>query len=205
MGLDERVPFTLLLNAGGRSRRMGTPKALLPLPEDGEPLIHHIARRLMPLAQRLVVVANLPAICAAVADLDPLCLADAYPDTGPLGGLATGLAHTSAWAICVACDMPFVRPELVRRLQTWANDDWDAVVPQAHGRMQPLLALYHRRCLPAIQDALSEGNYRMEAWLDRVRTRIVTHREFEDVDPEGISFVNVNTPEEWAAALARRR
>ncbi len=182
---------------------MGRPKALLRWPDDGDPLIRHIARRLHPLADRLVVVTHLPAICQAVADLEPLCVADAYPGTGPLGGLATGLHHTPAWALCVACDMPFVEPGLVQRLRSWATNEWDAVVPRAHGRLQPLLALYHRRCLPALQAALQEGNYRMDGWLHRVRTRVVDPAELQDVDPQGRSFVNVNTPEDWAAVLAQ--
>jgi len=195
--------LTLLLNAGGRSRRMGRPKALLRLPGNGEPLIHHIARRLHPLASGLVVVTHLPAVCQALADLEPLCVADAYPDTGPLGGLATGLHHTPAWALCVACDMPFVEPDLVRLLRHWATEEWDAVVPQAQGRLQPLLALYHRRCLGPIQAALQEGHYRMDRWLHRVRTRVVSSQELQAVDPLGRSFVNVNTPEDWAAVQAQ--
>ena len=84
-------PITLLINAGGQSRRMGQSKALLPVPPHNLPLIAHIAARLLPLAPGgLVVVTNDPAL-PAQAQLPPATrfVPDAYPDTGTLGGIAT--------------------------------------------------------------------------------------------------------------------
>ncbi|MBX3053776.1 MAG: molybdenum cofactor guanylyltransferase [Caldilineaceae bacterium] len=206
---------TLLINAGGESRRMGQPKALLPAPGSAVPLIRHIASRLLPLAGKLVVIANDPAIRAAVEPLGAICLADSYPDTGPLGGLATGLAVCEGWAICVACDLPFVQPGVFRFLLQQAGDDWDAVIPfvggqlpggplageqPIGGRPQPLHALYHRRCLPAVQSALQAGKRRMDSFLADVRVRSVAEDALRPFDPSLRSFVNVNTPQEWAAA-----
>lgn len=194
---------TLLINAGGASRRMGQPKALLPAPGSGELLIRHIAARLRPLADDLLVIANDPAIGAAVKVLDARCLADAFPGTGPLGGLATGLAALDGWCICVACDLPFVQPDVFRYLIAQSDDEWDAVVPLVAGRPQPLHALYHRRCLPAVEAALHTSGRRMDSFLPQVRTRFVLEEELRPIDPDLRSFVNVNTPEEWAALVGR--
>ncbi len=208
-------PFTLLINAGGRSRRMGQEKALLPVPgpgddgEPGDPLVRHVARRLHSLTNDLVLVANDPAICAALAPLAPrACLPDILPNMGPLGGLATGLAACPGWALCVACDLPLVQPQIFRQLMALAREQdhqgqprWDAVVPRVQGRLQPLHALYHRRCLPAIQEQLARNQRRTTGFLDRVRTRIVEQAELEPLDPDLRSFFNTNTPEEWARAL----
>ena len=91
----------LIVNAGGQSQRMGRVKALLPTPPDGEPLIAHVVRRLAPLGvARTIVVANDPEL-PAQADLPgkTIFVPDAYPDTGTLGGIATGLHQVDGWAI----------------------------------------------------------------------------------------------------------
>ncbi len=194
---------TLLINAGGVSRRMGRPKALLPAPGSGEPLIRHIAALLRPLADDLLVIANDPAIVAALNDLQARSLADAFPGTGPLGGLATGLAALDGWCICVACDLPFAQPDVFRYLIAQSNESWDAVVPLVAGRPQPLHALYHRRSLPALEALLQAGGRRMDGFLPQVRTRFVQEEEVRPLDPDLRSFVNVNTPEEWAALAGR--
>ncbi len=191
---------TLLINAGGVSRRMGRPKALLPAPGSGVPLLRHIAARLLPLARELVVIANDPAIPAVIEPLGGSWLADAFPGSGPLGGLATGLAARDGWHICVACDLPFVEPAVFRYLLAQADDDWDAVIPRVEGLAQPLHALYHRRCLPAVENALGLGERRMDSFLAQVRTCFVGEDALRPLDPALHSFFNVNTPEEWAAA-----
>jgi molybdopterin-guanine dinucleotide biosynthesis protein A len=201
--------LTLIVNAGGQSRRMGQPKALLLTPA-GEPLLVHLLRRLTPLgAARTVVVTNDPAI-AALPGLPPgaRCLADAYPDTGTLGGIATGLGAVSGWAAVVACDLPFVQAALFAQLcaiaaeQDQGGDRWDAIVPVVDGYEEPLHALYHRRCLPAIVARLAAGARRVISFMPDVRTRYVDEAELRAIDPQLSSFVNVNTPEEWAAVQA---
>ncbi|MBX2999955.1 MAG: molybdenum cofactor guanylyltransferase [Caldilineaceae bacterium] len=203
---------TLLINAGGESTRMGQSKALLPVLPMGTPLICYVAARLRPLAQRCIVVANDPALCDAVAPLGAICLPDAHPKAGPLGGLATGLRQIEGWAMCVACDMPMVDSAIFRFLVDLALEAdvhgaprWDAIVPQVNGRYQPLHALYHRRCLPAILSRLASGQRRMDCFLPDVRLRLVTESELIPFDATLVSFANINTPEEWERFVERRR
>lgn len=203
--------FTLIINAGGQSRRMGQPKALLPLPPTSEPLLQVIYQRLQQLSsQQTVVIANDPTFRAQVAlPADVLWLTDAYPDTGPLGGLATGLAAYDNWAICVACDLPLLKPTLFAYFCTLAAETdpagdgrWDAIVPVVDQYPEPLHALYHQRCLPAILDCLAKGERRATAFLPAVRVRYVNEPELRQFDPALHSFFNVNTPDEWAQAIA---
>jgi molybdopterin-guanine dinucleotide biosynthesis protein A len=204
--------LTLVINAGGQSRRMGTAKAMLPVPPHNTPLIAHMAARLQPLKpSRLVVVANderlrelsqLPA--------HTIFVPDAYPDTGTLGGIATGLRETPDWAVVVACDLPFASAPLFGALLALASeqeagegglhDRWDAIVPIVNEYEQPLHAVYHRRCLPAIEQQLAEGQRRVISFMPHVRTRYVAEEELRAVDPHLHSFFNANTPEEWAEA-----
>jgi molybdopterin-guanine dinucleotide biosynthesis protein A len=201
---------TLIVNAGGQSRRMGQPKALLPVPPDDTPLIERVIRRLRPLAGTpVVVVANDAAVTGLfAAQPDVRCVADRYPGTGTLGGIATGLRECAGWGMVVACDLPFVSAPLFAGLSALAAEQdvkggnrWDAVVPVVGGYEEPLHALYHRRCLPAVQARLARGERRVISFMPDVRTRIVGEAELRSFDPDLRSFTNANTPEEWQAVL----
>lgn len=206
---DDLSSFALIINAGGESRRMGRSKALLPVPPDDTPLIAHVARRLASLPlDRVIVVANDPTLPAmAQLSAPTIFVADAYPGAGALGGIATGLQQIDGWAVVVACDLPLVAPQVFALLAHIAaeRDDqgecWDAVVPVIGGYEEPLHALYHRRCLPAIEARLVQGQRRVISFMGDVRTRYVSEDELRSVDPQLHSFVNANTPAEWDAAL----
>jgi molybdopterin-guanine dinucleotide biosynthesis protein A len=204
----------LIVNAGGASRRMGADKALLAVPPNETPLLRHVIERLSVLVSgETFVIANDPAL-ASKAELPPHVhlIADDYSGAGALGGLATGLARCSGWAIAVACDMPLVEPELFAAFMALVegsdgNPDgdgdspWDAVVPRCDGRPQPLHSLYHRRCLPAIEALLAREGRRFVHFYDDVRVCYMDEPALRQIDPELRSLVNVNTPQDWQIAL----
>src|SRR5690606_2957178 len=110
------------------------------------------------------------------------------------------------WALLVACDLPLINPALCARLAAIAHEDggadqWDAVVPVIDSRDEPMHALYHPRCLEVIRALIAADERRAAAFLPHVRTRYVTEPELRLIDPDLRSFINVNTPEEWNAAL----
>ena len=209
---------TLLVMAGGESRRMGRDKLLLPVPPKGVPLIRHVVERLLPIVERAIVLANDAKICAALhragtggLDVGPAaagsparvdCIADDESRQGPLGGLATGLRRVEGWSLAVAGDMPFVSPSVCEYLLGLVEDDCDAVVAVVDGRAQPLHALYHRRCLPAVRKSLAAGSRRMDSFWADIRVREVAGERLRHFDPELCSFFNTNTPAEWEEALA---
>ncbi len=213
---DAALRPTLVVNAGGESRRMGRPKALLPVPPANRPLLAHIVQRLAPVtAGRVLVIANDPALPEQVA-LDPPArfVPDAYPGSGTLGGIATALADrtVTGWALVVACDLPLVSARLCAWLASLAATQreggafrYDVVMPVVEGYEEPLHALYHRRCLPAIEARLAAGERRVISFLPDVSVRRVEEAELRRIDPDLHSFVNANTPAEWEAALALLR
>jgi molybdopterin-guanine dinucleotide biosynthesis protein A len=190
--------MTGLILAGGRSSRMATPKALLPF--GGEPLLLHIVRRLQPLFSEVIVVAapgqQLPPVPATVVH-------DDEPYQGPVGGLYYGLRRISYdSAFVTSCDAPFVSTELVTHLVR-IRDHYAVVVPRWEGRYQPLFAVYHRQVVPVLEEQLLAGDLRPVSLFDKVTTRVVDEAEIRPFDPEGSSFINMNTPGEYAAALER--
>jgi molybdopterin-guanine dinucleotide biosynthesis protein A len=200
--------LSLIINAGGESRRMGQPKVLLPMPGDGQSLLKAILTRLAPLVTgEVIVVINETRLIEAL-NLSPAVrrVADYYANGGPLGGIASGLRVCCGWAMMVACDMPLVNPKIFDLLATRMveqNRDttrrWQAIVPCVAGIAQPFHALIHRDALPAIEKRVAAGERRAASFLGDVPTCWVTEDELRPLDPELHSFVNVNTPEEWAA------
>lgn len=207
---------TLLIIAGGSSRRMGRDKLLLPVPPLGLPLIRHVTERLLPLASKVVIVANSLEVKGALQSPIPLrtlvgeeptpglqdvtCLPDDEPGCGPLGGLATGLRRSEGWTLTVAGDMPIVNTGVCRFLIGLTDTCYDAVVPFVNGLPQPLLALYHRRCLDAVEHALATGRRRMDSFWAENRVRQVAPEMLSAYDPDLMSFTNVNTPADWEKA-----
>lgn len=209
--LSKATSYTLVINAGGQSQRMGRPKALLSTPPSNEPLLELLVRRLQGLTSRKpVVIANDPQIQAQTRLSDKVhWLTDQYGAVGPLGGIATALSIVEEWAVVVACDMPLLNPTLLRYLMQLAAvvDDegcelWDAIVPVVNGYPEPLHALYHTRTLHAVESRLAAGERRATAFLPDVRVRYVVEAELRPHDPELRSFINVNTPAEWARVCA---
>ena len=190
--------MTGIILAGGRSSRMATPKALLPF--GGEPLLVHVVRRLQPLFSELIVVAapeqQLPQVPATI-------IHDDEPYQGPVGGLYYGLRRISYdCAFVTSCDAPFASVGLVSHLVR-IRDHYDVVVPRWEGRYQPLFAVYHRQVVKVLGEQLEAGELRPVSLFEKVTTRVVDEEEVRRFDPEGASFINMNTPGEYAAALER--
>lgn len=182
--------------AGGRSTRLGRDKASELLL--GRPLLQHVVDRVGEVASEIVVVAApgqmLPAVEAAV----PMTVAiDAYPGSGPLGGIYTGLvAARAAFSIAVACDMPLLSPTLLAALVARATGV-DVVMPVLT-YPEPLHAVYGRGCIEPIRERLESGQLKITNFLGAVRVRYVREDECRAVDRELRSFLNVNTEEDLA-------
>jgi len=190
--------LTIVINAGGESRRMGENKALKLF--KGQPLAARIAERLRPLAQELLITTATP---EAFAFLGLVGVADFRPGYGALSGLHTALAaaHQPLVAV-VACDMPFIDPGLLAvERDLLEAEGVDVVLPYSPEGVEPLHAIYRRAtCLPAVEAAIAEGQRRLIAWLPRVRVREMPAAEVARYDPRFLSFVNVNTPEDFHRA-----
>ncbi len=193
-------PPTGIILAGGYSQRMGTNKALLPLPgQTSETFLTHLVSTLAPLCAEVLVVARDPVQFAHVVLPETRIVFDEKPGGGPLMGLYSGLkAMQSTTALVVAVDMPFVQPDLLTFLLGCYQQD-TMVVPVVEGVPQVLLALYPRSILPLIETLLEQGKRAPRALLEIAPVHYIEEERLRQVDPQLRSFVGINTPEdlEW--------
>jgi molybdopterin-guanine dinucleotide biosynthesis protein A len=190
--------LTLAIQAGGKSSRMGQDKALMPF--RGKPLIQTVMARLAPLADEIIITTNTP---EHYAFLGVPLFRDIIPERGALGGLYTALKSAShSMVAVVACDMPFASTQFfetaTRLMSTGAAD---VVIPQTEYGFEPLHALYRREaCLAPIEQALDANRWKVISWFDAVHVHALSRTETAALDPGGLAFWNLNTPEDFAKA-----
>ena len=186
---------TAIVMAGGDSRRMGTDKANVTLGE--KTLLQTVTATMQQLFPQVIVSVRQP---RAGIDLPQVC--DEVPDGGPLAGLAASLGQiTTPWAFMVACDMPFVVPEVVELLAGYRLQHHQAVVPVVHGHPQPLAAFYAASCLAPLRASLAAQQKGLRVVLKQLDVRYVDEAEMLTADPLLRSFFDLDTPQDVAQAM----
>lgn len=203
----ERINPSAIILAGGRSSRMGRDKALLPLPgAQQSTFVEHLVSLMAPHCHEVVLVARDSAQASQFASLTALAervriVTDMTPGGGPLMGLYSGLrAIHSSRALLLAVDMPFVVPALLTLLLTRSTDE-AILLPTVDNAPQVLLAVYPRMLLPSIEERLQAGQRGPKSLLERVPVQYIPEEQLRTVDPQLRSFMNVNTPEEFASLI----
>jgi molybdopterin-guanine dinucleotide biosynthesis protein A len=184
---------------------MGTDKSFVEIL--GQPLIEHIIGRLSSLGQReTILITNKP---GDYAHLGLPMFGDVLPDKGSLGGIYTAIYHSqNPYTLVVACDMPFLNPALLRyMIDLCEGDQYDVIVPRFEGYPQGLHAIYSKNCLEPIRARLDADRLKVIGFYDDVRVSHLDEAEYQPLDPDGLAFRNVNTPDELAEArtLAAQR
>jgi len=187
--------------AGGKSTRMGVPKATLRF--GPETMLQRVVRLLSTVVSPIVVVA---ARDQELPELPPATLVtrDEREERGPLEGLRAGLKALPATvdaAYVTSCDVPLLVPAFVERMIDLRADD-DIAVMEIDGFTHPLSAVYRRATLPRIEALLAEDRLRPAFLFEAVRTRRVKPEEMVVADPQLATLRNLNTREDYLAALA---
>lgn len=187
--------MTGIVLSGGRGKRISANKALLEV--EGRPVIKTVLAKLAEVFPRLIIVTNNPDEYEAFG---VKCVGDRVVGKGPLAGIYSGLvASESECNFLVANDMPFLDIGLIRYMVK-ESDGFDAVVPRVGSLLEPLHALYSKRCVPAVEKHLEENDLRVQSFLGDVRTRYIEGGEIRRFgDPEAI-FFNINCREDIEAA-----
>ena len=186
------------LIAGGKSRRMGQDKRFLLL--EGTALIDRAMRVLETLFEEVIVVLAEP--IPGWTGGRHRVVYDAIEKCGSLGGLYTGLVQAASPRIfAVACDMPFLNIEVIRYLIR-ADPDADIIGAKLRAGLQPMHAVYSKRCASVLDQMAKSGNLRIQRLFDDplLKVKIIEEPELVKLDPDLRSFLNINTPGEYRAA-----
>lgn len=185
--------MTGVILSGGKNTRMGANKAFLEV--GGERLIDRAVRTYRQLFDEIILVTNEPGL---YLDQDVTIVTDLEKGKGPLMGIYTGLFWATADPVFfAACDMPFLDVPFIHHLLAQSRVV-DIVVPETAEGLQPLHAVYSRRCLPVIKALLARDRLKVTGFYKGMKIRIVPEEIIRTFDPQGRMFLNINTPEEFS-------
>jgi molybdopterin-guanine dinucleotide biosynthesis protein A len=185
---------------GGQSSRMGRPKASLDF--GGVPLVTRIISELKKRFAEIVIVAAPESNASLQINFSGIkVIRDEIAFAGPLDGLRHGLdALDHEVAFASSCDLPLLNSDVAADLLTML-DDFDAVIPEVGGKLQPLHAVYRKSCASAFKALAAAGEKRLTFAVRSINARIVDEASVRNLDPQLNSFFNVNTPEDYHRAL----
>jgi len=193
------APCTGVILAGGLNKRFnGQNKAFIRI--GGKRIVDRLLEVYVQLFDQIVVVTNDP---AAYMDVDALIVTDHYSVRSSLNGLHAGLfAAAHEHAFFAACDTPFIKGELIQRLLDSVTRKADIIIPSTSAGYEPMFAVYKKTCLPAMVWQLERDLLKIQGLFRKVRVKTVDEADLREVDPELVSFFNVNTPADLVRAEA---
>lgn len=184
--------MTGIVLAGGKSSRMGQNKALMLW--QGQPLIQRSLEVLRLVFSEIIISSNTPEL---YREFGEKVVPDRFQDCGPLGGLHACLQVSRFdFSFFVACDMPFLDPEVIRFLAAF-TEGYSVVIPDVAGGLHPLHAFYHKNCLPIIEKNLEAKCFKILEIYKECPVRYVYEEEFYGFPQIKRVFANINTPQEW--------
>ncbi|BBO90502.1 molybdenum cofactor guanylyltransferase [Desulfosarcina ovata] len=190
-------PCTGVILAGGESKRFaGKNKAFIRI--GGQRNIDRLMAVYSSLFDQIVLVTNDP---AAYMDVDALIVTDHYSQRSSLNGIYAGLfAARHEYAFFAACDAPFVKPGMIACVLDHIDSKADLIIPSTDAGYEPMFAVYRKTCLPAMAWQLERDLLKIKGLFRKVRIKPVAESELRAIDPELVSFFNMNTPEDLVRA-----
>ncbi|MDP2278107.1 MAG: molybdenum cofactor guanylyltransferase [Nitrospirota bacterium] len=190
--------------AGGENRRIPLLKGHIEI--NGKKIIDSSVNLMRNLFGRAVISTNTPELyfyCGA-----PM-IGDIINQRGPLTGIFSVLSNIKDDAIfVVACDMPFLNGQLMKYMVDKYNNfnsgtnKWDAVIPVFEGKPQPLFGIYSKNILGIIEERLNKGLKKLKDMLTEINVLYIKEEEVKQIDPEGRSFLNINTMEDYEKVIS---
>ena len=190
-------PFTGVILAGGANSRLpGRKKGFYKI--GGRSIMDRIYTMFADIFDETIIVTN---DIAEFTGYDCMIASDIHPSRCALAGLYTGIFHSSFERVFVmACDTPFMKPEVIEYILEQADGSHDIVVPEAQGGLEALAAVYSGNCLPLIRKNLDKKIYMIKKFYVKSRTKVIPKEDIQKIDPAMRSFFNVNTPDDLEKA-----
>ncbi|PNR97484.1 hypothetical protein X928_09550 [Petrotoga miotherma DSM 10691] len=160
---------------------------------NGKPLIEQIVQGLKNVFEKVYIIGNVKEYTFLQGVF--FC-EDIIPNKGPLGGLLTGLiCSDSEYNFLTACDMPFLTREFFEFVKL-QKKDYDLLVPAYNSYLEPLAAVYSKKCLPFISDSLKRNQLKLKSFFPQVNVRIIKETVIREIgEPEKL-FFNINYKED---------
>lgn len=182
--------MTAVILSGGENRRIPLIKGFIEV--DGKRIIESQIELLRAIFEKVIISTNTPELYFY---LGVPMIGDIQLQRGPMSGILSVLLSTGEDEIFViACDMPFIKPDLIRHILR--EKAGDATMPVFSGKPEPLLAVYTKNTIGVMEKAIMEGKTSLRDMLDEINVRYIKDSETRAIDPEGRSFVNVNTEDD---------
>jgi molybdopterin-guanine dinucleotide biosynthesis protein A len=191
---------TSIILAGGKSSRLGRNKALQLV--GGKSLIQWVIDGLATVSAEIIIATAHGEEIPCSSDVRVRTVADEYPGRGPLAGIYSGLvASPGPRAIVVGCDTPFLSTGLLEYM-TRISPTFDVVIPRIKDRLEPLCTVYSKSCVAPIRQLLQQNELKIIELFPMVRMRYVEEAEIDSLDPEHLSFFNINSQADLDRATA---
>lgn len=187
---------TAIILAGGKNTRMGVDKAFLKIRE--KTIIDLILDRLKSIFEEITIVTNSP---GRYRYLGVRLLPDIIPDSGPLGGIYSGLVNTRKFQnFFFACDTPFLNLELIKYMKNNRNN-FDVITPKLKYGYETLHTIYSKNCIGPIEKQLQEGNLKIIDFFSKVKVKEINENILKQFDARLLSFFNINRDADYQQAL----
>lgn len=189
--------MTGVILAGGLNTRFGgREKALCEV--GGRRILDRLLDAFNGLFDSTLLVSNTP---LRYFDWDLSIVSDVFPERSSLNGIHSALFYAPTPHVFVtACDLPFLKGDVIRMMLDAVSDRTDVVLPETPDGIQPLCAVYAKRCLRHVEALLKTREYRIRRFFPKVRVNRLPEDRLREADPHLVSFINVNSPEELARA-----
>ncbi len=187
-----KYPYTGVILAGGLSTRLsGRNKAFIEV--GGEKIIDRTYNLFSQLFEEIILVTNNPGV---YLDWDLQIVSDIYQVRSSMTGLHAGLAYASnPFIFAVACDSPFLNKDLIEKVLSYVDDGTQVVVPEVTLGFEPLFAAYSKSCLEAFENCLNQERFQIMQIFRKKRIKKIPEHVLRKIDPDLLSFYNINTPE----------
>ena len=190
-------PCTGVILSGGLSTRFnGQNKALIQV--GGLRILDRLYNVFSDLFDEIILVTNDP---IQFLEWDLTIVTDLFSSRSSLTGIHTGLFYMkNPFAFFSACDTPFLKKELVETLIEKIEQKVDIIMPETAAGLEPLCAIYSKRCLQSAEQHLRENKFKIQRAFRAKRIKIIPENLLRAQDPDLQSFFNINTPDDLAQA-----
>lgn len=184
--MAQKNDITAIILAGGKSSRMGSDKGLTYFKE--KPFIKHIIEAASPFVKEIIIVSN----NAAYDKFDCKRYGDIITDVGPLGGIHSGLTHSKTNVnLVISCDVPMLSTKVIDQLLASFSEDFEVIQTKSNEKTMPLVALYHKNCLPKIEQWLANDRRRVREFVATLNLKTIhIDQQYND------HLLNINTPQQ---------